>query len=453
MPVRSSLWAVPPLALGIALAGWLVSQAQGPAQVPGQAPRLAVRVITVAPQDIRPVARGWGNVRAADTWTAVAEVRGQVIWRHPELEPGRMVAAGTRLLEIDPEDYRLAIAQAEADLAGLAAEAAQITAEAGNTERIRTLEAARLALAEAELARMRDLVAQGTAPPARADEVERATLSARRTVLELDNALALIPARQDRLTAQVARTEAALARARRDLAHTVVTAPRDLRLTAVQVAERQAVAVGQPLVSGDGVAQVEVVVQVPVSRFRHLIAGLSVPDAGPAFRFSVPEAPLAAELRLIGAPEQRWTGRVTRVEAALDPRARTVPVVVTIDDPYAGTAPPLRLPLVPNMPVEVTLTGPALAAQVVIPEAALHGGLVYLAGPDDRLVLRPVTPLFRQDGLVVIAAGLEPGARLVLDDIAPALPGLALLPVEGTGTQGTGTEGARSVDARTEGVP
>lgn len=57
------------------------------------------------------------------------------------------------MLEIDPADYRLAIVQAEADLAAFEAEAAQIDAEAEHTRRILALEEARLALSEVELVR------------------------------------------------------------------------------------------------------------------------------------------------------------------------------------------------------------------------------------------------------------------------------------------------------------
>jgi multidrug efflux pump subunit AcrA (membrane-fusion protein) len=71
-----------------------------------------------------------------------------------------------------------------------------------------------------------------------------------------------------------------------------------------------------------------------------------------------------------------------------------------------------------------------LAGAIVLPEAALHAGMVRVVGPDDRLELRPVTPAFAQDGRVVIAGGLSPGDRVVLDDIAPAIPGMALDPVE-----------------------
>jgi len=426
----AALWAVPPLVLGGIVAFWMISGATGPVQHEAPPAGLAVRVAAVSAQVITPAAHGWGNVRAAESWAAVAEVRGQVIWRHADLEPGKMIAAGTRLLEIDPEDYHLAITQAEADLAAFAAEASQIDAEAANTHRILALEEARLALSESDLARVRELVTQGTAPQTRADEAERAALLARRTVVELQNTLALIPSRRERLAAQQARTEATLARARRDLAHTVVVAPVDLRVTSVQIERFQVVATGQPLLAGDGIARAEVVLQVPTDIFSRLIQGLAPDGDMLAAMGRNPSNLIAAEVRQLSDPGQVWRGTVTRIDGAIDPRTRTVPVVVSVDDPYGGAAPPLRLPLVPNMQVTITLTGAPLPAQVVIPEAALHGNMVYLADPDDRLELRRVTTLFRQDGLAIIGEGLEPGERLILDDITPALPGLRLTPIE-----------------------
>lgn len=424
-------WCIPPMVIGGALAIWLAASDAGPARTHSIPPSLAVRVAVLAPQDIRPAAQVWGNIRAAESWAAVAEVRGQIVWRHPDLESGRLIPAGTRVLEIDPGEYRLAIAQAEADLAVQHAEASQIEVEAANTERILRLEEARLAMATADLERIRGLVPLGVAPRTRADEAERVELQARRVVVELGNALALLAPRRDRLAAQVARTEAALARARRDLANTVITTPFDLRITAVPVQRFQFVTVGQPLAAGDGIARAEVVAQVPLPAVQRLLAAVEVPpgtDRMGTLRAD-PGAWIEAELRLVADRSQVWRGRVTRMEPALDPRARTAPVVVEVADPYAGADPPLRAPLLPNMQVEVTLTGRRIPAQMVIPETALRGEVVHLADAEDRLLLRPVTVWFRQGAEIVIASGLQPGERLVLDDIAPALPGLRLLPV------------------------
>jgi len=424
------LLAVPPIALGIAAAVWMIASAPGPAQIDGRAPALPVRVMTVAVEDIRPTATAWGNLRAADSWVAVAEVQGEVIWRHPDLEPGRLIPEGTEVLRIDPADYQLALAQSQADLAALAAESAQLTAEAANTARILDLERARLALAEADLTRTRTLAEQGTVPQSRVDEAERATLLARRTVAELENAMALIPPREARIVAQVARTQAAIDRARRSLDRTVLTPPFDLRVTEVNAERFQTVAPGQVVIRGDGIAAAEVVAHLPIDSFRRLI-GDAIEDMTLADMMrDGPSALIEVTLSPLSDPTQIWTARVARIEGALDARARTVPVVVSVDDPYEGADPPRRLPLVPNTQVQIGFSGAPMSGLIAIPEAALHGGMVRILGPDDRLDLRPVTAAFAQEGRVVITDGLSPGDRMVIDDIAPALPGMALTPVE-----------------------
>lgn len=418
-----------PVGLAALGAARLVAEAPGPGRVAGAETGLAVRVGTVTAAPLVPVAMGWGNVRAADTWTAVSEVRGSVLWRDPDLATGRLLREGATLLRIDPADYQLAIAQAEADLASLTAEAAQIGAEAENTRRVLALEEARLALSESDAARTRELVAQGTAAAARRDEAERALLAARRSVVELQNALALIPPRQDRNRAQVARTEAALARARRDLSHTEITAPFDLRITAAPAELYQVVSVGQVLASGEGLSRAEVLAQVPVAAFQRMLSGVEIEgsilealDRERAGRVRVAVEP-------VSNPGQVWEGRLTRVEPALDPRARTVQAVIEIADPYEAAHPPERIPLVGNLQVQVTMTGPELPDVIAIPSGAVHGGTVYLMDAGGRLALREVTVAFRQGDLAVISAGLAGGERLVLDDIAPAIPGMALTAV------------------------
>ncbi|WP_294607651.1 efflux RND transporter periplasmic adaptor subunit [uncultured Roseovarius sp.] len=424
------LLALPPIALGIAAAAWMIATAPGPAQLEGAAPALPVRVMRVTAQDIRPTASAWGNLRAADTWVAVAEVQGEVIWRHPDLEPGRLIPAGTKVLRIDPADYELALAQAEADLAALAAEDRQLTTETANTTRILALERDRLILAEADLARTRTLTEQGTAPQARADEAERATLLARRVVAELENALALIPSREARITAQTARAQAAIARARRSLERTTLTTPFDLRVTEVNAEHFQTIAPGQVVIRADGIATAEVVAHLPIDRFRRLVGDLPGGMTLSDMMRDMPATHIAVTLSPLSDPAQVWPASVSRIEGALDARARTVPVVVTVNAPYADADPPRRLPLVPNMQVQLSFAGAPLTGAIAIPEAALHAGTVRLAGAGDLLELRPVTPAFAQDGRVVLSGGLAPGDRVILDDIAPAIPGMALTAIE-----------------------
>lgn len=418
-----------PIALAALGTARLVAEAPGPGRVAGAETGLAVRVAAVTAAPFVPVAQGWGNVRAADSWTAMSEVRGSVLWRDPDLASGRVVHEGAALLRIDPADYQLAIAQAEADLASLTAEAAQIAAEAENTRRVLELEEARLALSEADAARTRELVAQGTAAASRRDEAERALLAARRTVVELQNALALIPSRQDRNAAQVARTEASLARARRDLSHTEIAAPFDLRITSAPAELYQVVSVGQVLVSGEGLSRAEVLAQVPIAAFQRMLSGVVIDGSILDIVDQERQGLVQVAVEPVSNSGQIWEGRLTRVEPALDPRARTVQAVIEVADPYDGADPPERIPLVGNLQVQVTMTGPELPEVIAIPAGAVHGGTVYLLDEGGRLELRDVTVAFRQGDLAVIAEGLSAGEQLVLDDIAPAIPGMALTAV------------------------
>jgi len=440
---------LPPLALGVGVAVWLVSTAEPPGRVTQEERAVTARTMTVDPAPVRPVVRGFGTVRPARSWQAVAEVSGAIVHRHPELETGNAIPAGTKVLEIDPERYETALQQAKADLAALRAEEDQIAAEAANTERLLEIENDRLALAERDLERVRNLVEQGTAPRARLDEQERATLQQRRGVQELKNSLALIPSRKAGLAARIARAEAARDRARRDLAKTRIETPFDLRVNEVHVERHQFVGSGQALVTGDGIDRAEVTAQLPIDSFPQLMGAAAgdVGGVGDGVRFDATRrgevlSRIEATLRLVSDPGQVWQGKVLRIENALDPQARTVPVVIAVDNPYEGIRPPIRLPLVPNMYVEVILRGPAGAPRIAVPARALHqGDTIYLRDAEGRLELRNVTPGWRQEDIVVIADGLAPGDEVILDDIVPALPGMRVTPVAGDGLTEAGNGG------------
>lgn len=428
--MKRALWLLPPLALGIGIAALLLATAPGPERIELAEQGVPVRLIVAENSSIRPTVRGYGTARPSQTWMAVAELRGTILWRHPDLASGNLIAAGTELLHIDPEEYDLAVAEAEAERARLRAERALLDAEAENTAGLLALERERLALSEQDLARTQRLVSQGTAPQARLDEQARATLLFRRTVQELENGLALIPARRDQLTALIAGTEARLARARRERTQAVIRAPFDLRLGEVRVERHEYVAPGQTLLTADGIARAEVTAQMPLDGFRRLpeaMLGLSGLSPLELMRIADLSA-IDADVRLADGGAG-WPARIDRVEAGLDPRTRTVQVVVAVDDPYGQTA---HLPLVRNMYVQVTLTGPALPPAILLPDTVVHeGDTVYLMDAEGRLEIRPVTVAFRQEGQVVLADGLAVGERVVADDLVPAMAGMLLRDVAG----------------------
>ncbi|MBD3619502.1 MAG: efflux transporter periplasmic adaptor subunit [Chromatiales bacterium] len=404
---------------------------QGPPQDATAETLQAVRVLEVRPLPITVEARGFGSVAAARRWQAVANVAGRVTFRHPRLLNGHILPAGTRLLEIDPSRYELAVAAARADLAALDTELAQLEQEQQNTRDLLALERRRLTLSDRELARAQRLAEQGVLAANLLDEQQRANLQQRQAVQGLENALRLMPSRLEHLAARRDRAATALAQAERDLADTRFDAPYDLRVGAVDVELHQHVSPGQTLFVGDGIERAEALVQVPLPALRQLLA--QVPRSGPSAADDWPDIgaqvnldALTARLALAGSPDVHWPARVLRMANGIDPDTRTVQVVLGVDEPYRRAQPPQRPPLVRGMYVEAVLSAPAPVPLLVIPRSALHAGEVYLADPADRLQRRAVEVAYTQRDLAVIRAGLDPGDRVILDDLSPAIEGTKL---------------------------
>src|SRR5690554_1491098 len=417
------------LAVGVALLAFFVANRQVPERSDTPSPPAAVAVIEARPLAFLLEARGHGVARPAEIWQAVANVSGRVVERHPSLESGTLLRGGTPLLALDPSRYELAIAEAEAELASLAGELAQLAAEEENTDRLLALERQALALAEQELSRIERLAASGSVSTSQRDAQRRSTLGQRQAVASLENGLALLPARREVLEAQRERAAVRLAQARRDLADTRFEAPYDLRLAEVDVELHQFVSAGQRLFEADSLAAAEVEAHIPFSMMRRLL-GAVFPEDLPPGSLDLGErldlGVIEAELALVGAPGVGWEGRVVRVASGLDPATRAVRVVVRVDHPWRDARPPDHPPLQRDMYTRVRLSAGAPEAAMVVPASALRRGELYLADGEDRLVRRPVSVAFEQGGLAVIEAGLAPGERVILDDLQPAIEGMAL---------------------------
>ena len=178
---------LPPIVIGIGVAAWLISTAEPPARGDEAERRVVARVVTASQVPVRPVVRGYGNVRAARRWEAVSEIAGTIVWRHPDLDTGNVIAKGATVLKIDPTAYELAVAQAEADLAAIRADVAQTDIDAANTDRLLALEQTRLELAETELTRIRDLRERGVPSQSALNEQARPKLQGGRSVAAVQN--------------------------------------------------------------------------------------------------------------------------------------------------------------------------------------------------------------------------------------------------------------------------
>ncbi len=420
-----------PVLLGVAAVAVFKQGREAPQQAPVAEKPVLVRVMAAPRLAVRPRASGHGTVRPSRSWEAVAQVKGRILEKHPKLQKGAILAQGALLLRIDPAEYRLRIAQIEADIAATRAQLDEAAVKGDNIRAALAVERQALELAQKALERKKDLAVKGGVSRSDLEAQERTLLAQRQSVLTQRSSLNLLPAQRALLEARAAGLEAQLESARRDLANTEVRLPFDGRVAAVNVEQAQYVREGEVLAVADDMHRAEVEVQIPLERFASVIRSEGVlnllPGAG--VELGPERLHVEAEVRFDeGEIHARWAARFARVSDTLDPETRTVGVIVEVDEPYSDVQPGIRPPLLKGLFVEVVLTGPPAAELPVIPRSAYRNGRVLVADADDRLVIRPVTPALMQPGYLAIESGLEGGERVILSDLSPAIAGRLLQP-------------------------
>ena len=170
-----------------------------------------------------------------------------------------------------------------------------------------------------------------------------------------------------------------------------------------------------------------------------------------AVAFSLPQRYVPDALKLLGSgggsvtanlPDGRGsrTGRLQFVDSQVDAASGTVKVKAGFDNKDQA--------LWPGAYVDVLLTVQTLADAIVVPQAAIvqdaRGSVVFVVGPDNRALMKPVTVL-QAAGLDAVVSGVKPGERLVLDGRQNVRPGSMLVPREaGAGRPGRPASGAAS---------
>lgn len=434
---RFAAFAVPvAIGAGVFAAGMFMRKA--PEQAPPAEEARVVRVITLKQQEFVPRVSGFGPVQPARTWNAIAQVSGRIAYVHPALEQGAILPAGTEILRISPQDYQLAVREAEANVKSARAKLAELEVSRENARQSRELERRSLELIRKDLERKQELVRRGTVSQSSLDETERALISQQSRVQDIENTIRLSPAQIEAQKRQIEVSEAKLQTAKLNLERTRIKLPFNARIAKVNVERTQFVATGTTLAIADDISVAEVDAQIPLARFRDFVMVATPQDfklpgvsAGQdAVRRVIAGLNWTARLKLrFEDQEVTWDGTVVRTTDTIDASTRSVGVVVQVAGPYRNAQPGRRPPLVKGTFVNVEISGPPLKDRIVLPRSAVHAGKVYLVDDDNRLRIRDVTVRVRQGNVALIGNGLKSGMRVVVSDIAPAIDGMLLQPV------------------------
>jgi len=427
---------IPPVIMGIIFFNLMVKSKKAPKQIEAKERIRAVRVIQAPMVNVTPRAIGYGYAEPAQTWNAVAEVSGRIVEMHEELKKGSFYMKDQLMLKIDPVTYGLAEDRGKANVVNIDAQLKELSQRKKNTQRLLATEKKSLKLSAQELERKRDLFKKGYISQSDLEKEEKSYLAQQSSVNNLQNTLDLIPAQKKALLAQKQSGISTLTDYQLNLAKTEIRAPFNCRISNVQVEIDQYAAPGTVLVSVESIDAVEIPVKISPKSFSKLLPRVknSIDIQNIDMNTLRKNIGIRATVRLpFFKQDVFWKGRFSRTSESMDISTGTLTVYVTVDDPYYYVklnTTKRRPPLIKNMYCEVELSGRQVPDKIVIPYQALHDQNVYLVDKENRLEIRTIKVAWQQGEIVIVEKGLEKGERVIVSDLAPAISGMLLKPID-----------------------
>lgn len=320
------------------------------------------------------------------------------------VDEGDAFRAGDALIELEPDEPRAALLQAEASLQQARARLDSQQALSLPTAESSLAQAeANLQAAERDLARTRDLVAQQFYSQQKLDEAQRAVDVAR---AQRNAARAQTQANGQRgaeranAQAQFEAARAAVEAARAKLAQHTIRAPGPGRVLVRSVEPGQIVQAGKALLTVSVQGPLELQAQVDERFLAQLQPGQRARVLADAY------------------PDRPFEARVDRIAPSVDAQSGSVEVTLVVDDDKPASRPDfLREDM--TLSVEV-LTGERSKAWV-LPLRALRADGSVLVAEDGRAVARELKLGLRTLSDVEVLGGLREGEAVIAD--ASVVPG------------------------------
>tara|TARA_R110001583_G_scaffold22238_4_gene83590 strand:- start:4914 stop:6227 length:1314 start_codon:yes stop_codon:yes gene_type:complete len=384
-----------------------------------------VEVLLLQKQLVAPVVVGYGKIEPKHIWKGIAEVNGKVTFRHPQLETGRVLKAGTLVLSIDPLEYDLKLAQAEASLNVSKTQLQRLIQQEKNIQLSLEIEQQKLSLINQEYDRKQSLKQKALLSQSEVEMQKQLSLVQRNLVQSLTSELTLMPDDKRVIASEITVNEAQLKDANRQLQNTQFSLPFDARIAQVNVEMAQAVSNGAILFEAHQLGLVEMKAELSLQDAQTLMQ--SIPQSYHQQDFlSIEQLDLGAEIALtLGNKKYAWPARVMRISETINPDQATIGFYLEAQQIFEQTGLLKKPPLTQGMFVTASITG-FPSQQFVVPEKALHGEVLYFMDKQQRLQIRPVEVLFRTPSGVAVHGEIQEGDQLILNDLIPAIANMGL---------------------------
>ena len=319
-----------------------------------------------------------GTALPRTTILLISEVSGKVVSVSDKFNAGKFFQKNDLLLEIDPRDYELSLAQA------------------------------RLKVAQADLRLQM--------------EEKEATVSRKEWKLLNQGEPTGLQAREPQLAEARAALDAAKATeesAQRNLDRCRIRAPFDGMVSKANVRPGQFVSAGIQL--GEIFATDVSEVRLPLSTSDLSFINLPKPNEP----LNIDKAPKVILVNKVGEESQEWIGSIVRSEENVDPINRMDYVVAKDDDPYSLKNNNKTL-LRRGTFLKATINGRIAKKIITIPRTALRGKDRVWIAEDGKLIYRKVKPVYLDENLAIISEGIDSNEQIIVSLLAGVIDGMGI---------------------------
>ena len=372
------------IAIGIVGFKYLIHSAPAAKKKPPAKISPLVRVQPLYPETVSTIIPAMGTVIPAREVILKSRIAGEIVSVHPEFIDGGFIKKGTEILKIDDADYKLAVIKKKSDVA-----------------------AARFSLK----------LEQGHQAVARR---EWELLNSGKTTNSMESELALRKPHLEKAMADLAAAEADLNQAMLDLERTKVIAPFNLLIRSKHVEIGSQISNQGSLADIVDIDEYWVRVSVPADR----LGWINIP---------IDRKSVGAKALIKYRNGEVTSGFVIKLLSDLEPEGKMARLLISIKDPLninrhentrqENTGPPLLI----GEYVKAEINGQQIEDAYRVPRTALRDNShIWLAGADDKLLIHPVSTIWRDKDMVIVKDHLQPGDRLIVSELSTPVEGMLL---------------------------
>jgi RND family efflux transporter MFP subunit len=367
------------IAAGIGGARFLIATKPTVSKRPPAKMEPLVRAVNLQPENYSLNVPVMGTVMPAKEIGLKVQAAGEIVFLHAEFTEGGMLTKDMKILQINKKDFELAVLQKKR------------------------------ALADAEYSFKLE---QGHQDVARQ---EWELLYGDKKIDEAESELALRKPHLEKVQVEIAAAKAELEQVEINLQRATLYAPFNALVLNRYVDLGSQVTTQEKLADLVGTDVYWVQVSLPIEKLRWI----QVPNG---------QSEPGSQAKITYRGDNVRQGRVVRLLPDLSKEGRMARLLIEVDDPLDLQVKGKKRPmLLIGEYVRVSIAGAELSNVYRIPRPALRNDSeVWLVDDENRLAIRTVKTIWRDEDSVVVQDGIRPGERLVVSDLAAPVAGMAV---------------------------